>query len=571
MNNSSLTTYPAPLIDVEAAIQPADFDMETAIRPTDLDVEAAIQPADSGGINVEAPQPGKIVYSIATFALSQIAADSYSFKNLLLPFLLSHVNADPEHTAAIALIVSLVNLTIVGGTSLLFSIKIQVSVKLAELNRLVQDSDEWNIKRLEIADLYRNSLILATSIIPIPILAMTFSGPLFHQVLQQNKQIAYIAQDFLRQYAIIVPGIIYVACLKQMISGFRCTTALAWTNKSILLGLPLAILLIFFTKLGAWGIVVGFALESYCTAGIYFYFTLFHPDFNRLKLGAHLFSDLSGNRSKFFELVRLALPISLIQISEIGLNFCLSTMTGILGTANQEAFAMTMQYTLANFLIYTNVSVASALAIAKPLGEQRNQDVYLIARYGLAVTTIFSMILPLSFAIYPKALMSILSNHNQSAGQKLTFLAPIISIGSLLDGSSYAFMLQLRTIKDFHGVMIYRLTSTVLGAVLAIVLGLYTKLGLYGVAMGYASAMLLSFGSLGLRWYIKMQPYRESERETYLDSTTENSNLSQAYCSCSFFATNHKNTRRIPNEESSTNDQVYDTVPDSALNLHSAL
>ena len=449
----------------------------------------------------------RVSFQMTQRALTQMATD-VSTATFLLPIFLAFVANDTPHIDSIALITTYSNTVVMVSTSLLFSIKIDVSKLYPELHQVAERSDEWEEKRLAIVDLLRYGVSISSVVLPLSVLLFVFSGGILSGVFKQNLQIAYYAQDFLRNYATNLPALIYGNCFRQLIYGFSAQQPQQVGFGFVALGLISAGLLARYKVLGTDGIILGYAVSQYGAALTYGYYLLFHQQYKHLKLLDSVLHWPEKNQGTMVQQLVASLPIFFINVSETVFIFCLSVMAGFINPESQAAFALMMQYISINFWIGTNVAMSSLFVMNQLRSNPSKQHLIApTAVNGIILTAVASAVLPTFFAGYPQALMVLFGANDPQILQILTRVTPWMSVGSLLDSTYYAPMLQLRALNDVQGVLLTRIPSVALGILLSIVLVFETTLGVESIGGAYCLAMALSLvGVLG-RWKEKMQPY----------------------------------------------------------------
>lgn len=465
-------------------------------------------------VTIETEEIVNAVQTILGLTLSLTVTDTFAFRNICFPFLSTKVDNSPQNTAAIALIIPVVT-TMVMGFSVLFSLNLTGSKLVSELNELEKHSDTWNEKRLEIVDLYRSGLIISSMIVPICMLVMIESGPLLHNVFQQNEEISYLAQDFLRPYSAVVPPVFLWMCALQITSSFQYTKTTLIGPISFGLGLFFAIGLGLGTmnmpKWGNMGIFAGYAFEAYLTAAAYTYIILYSSDFKDIQL-RKIFSHVNNMWAKVKNQMLDGSAIAITVSSELILIFYLSLLSGYIGTQAQEALALAIQYIVANDILIVNAAVASAMFLGGAVGSKQHQNVFVATRYGLAASVAICSPIPVLCAAYPQGLMAIFNNQDQKVALLLKQLVPYVSTGLILNAISYVCIIQSRVLGDRWNSTYERVGSLALGMVVSGCLLKFTNLQIQSIGIGYFVSMLLSTISLWLRCNKMQNKYCEDNR-----------------------------------------------------------
>jgi Na+-driven multidrug efflux pump len=483
--------------------------LEYTLQDVSHDIETGSIDSNDTQVSVEAVDVINLAKTIFELTFSLTLTDTFAFRNICFPFLSTQVDNSPQNTAAIALIIPVVS-TMIMGVSVLFSLNLTGSKLVAELEKLEKNTDAWNAKRLEIVDLYRCGLIISTIIAPICMLVMIESGPLLHQVLQQDKEVSYLAQDFLRPYSAVVPPVFLWMCALQMTSSFKYTKSTPIGPISFGLGLFLAIGLglglMGMPKWGTMGIFTGYGFEAYLTAAAYTYIIFFAQDFKDIQFKA-LFSNVHNIWPKVQNQMLDGSAIAITVISELLLVFYLSILSGFIGTQAQEALALAIQYIVANDVLIVNAAVSSAMVLGSAIGSKNHQDVFSATRYGVITSALICSPIPILCAAYPQGLMTIFNNQDKEVALLLKQLAPYISTGLILNAISYVCIIQARVLGDRWNSTYERVGSLVLGMILSGALLKFTDLKIQSIGLGYFVSMLLSTTSLWLRCTTMQEKY----------------------------------------------------------------
>lgn len=446
-----------------------------------------------------------IGYQISFRAVTQMATDMTA-TTFLLPFFLSFVAHDTVHEDAIALICSYSNTVVMVSNSLLFSIKIDVSKLYSQLEQTQMSLEDQELIRLQIIDLFRNGFYMSSMALPITIPIMIGSGTILHDLFKQNQQESDDAEEFLRYYAINLPALTYGICLRQMIYGFGAIQAQQFSFAFVGTGVITAALLSYYDVLGSPGIVLGTGIALYGTTLLYAYYLFYDKKYQRFELLTHLFQCRRSQTIPLSKQVMDAMPISLIIISETIFIFALSVLSGFVDRESQAAFALVLLYISINFWVGSNFAMSTSFVVNPIMADSdRKHQAYPAACMGIFLSVIASSIIPLIFAIYPEALLAISGIHDPKISAILSRMTVWTSLGSICDAVYYTPMLQLRGLKDQHGVMGIRIPAMAMGIILSAVLVLKTDLGIEAVNIAYLSTMSLSLLNTLWRWRIKMQ------------------------------------------------------------------
>lgn len=460
------------------------------------------------------PSYSALMRKITRLGLFMSASDTYAIKSMLLPVLLSQVNSDSEHVAAIALIVTATNTVVTVLVSPIFALNMLAPPTIAQINAPGITPEEHAAKVRDLTTLYRNGLIYSVLALPAILFALNFSEPLFTSVFQQNPAVSNIAAEFLSIYSIAVPATFYYLTTLMMLQSFQYTRALAVGTASMILCLALSIGLGFgigLPKMGRDGILIGHVAEPFLTSLAFGGFLFAHPKFRNFHFFTSLCSSLQGNLPQFKTMLKTGSVITINVAAEMGFSFGLAAIAGVQSIKSQESLALIMQYTLANAILGVHFPLSGMIILGESMGCEDKKTVYKTAKAALLVALMAGSIIPVVFGITPRSLLAIFSKQDEEIAKVLDVLAPIISVGSLLDVLRVALVFQLRMVGDMKGSTAINVSSQILGLALAFVLGMYTDMGIYGLGAGYSLSVMISCLILTQRWHSKMQPYRQPD------------------------------------------------------------
>lgn len=447
----------------------------------------------------------------STLALQMSASFTIGMQIVILVSFLSRINRDEEHIAAISLITSMINATILIGSSPLFTIGNIVSEELGAVrDAITTDTESLQLKRDHLSAVVRNGLLVSSVMVPPMILSLVFSKTILRSVFNQNEQVAEIAQSFLRPYAINVPGMMFRLLTEQVIFGFaRTKHAMIISLTDFVTCMSIGGILAFGAlgspKLANTGILIGCIAETYLTASAYSLYIAKNPRFELF----HFFNfsrPLAPYLDQLQAICKAGGACFLTMTIETVMSFVISALAGVLGTNQQAAITTIMQITLFSTLLQIAFGQTCANEISRAIGEKQYKIASRLGKYGLISSTIFTTPTPLILASYPPLLMSIIGSDNESIAQILHYLAPIIFVGSILDSVRFNLLQQLRVLDDAKVSALVSSTCLTIGMGLSALLGLKSNLGIYGVGIGYSTGILMATLCLFTRWLPRIEP-----------------------------------------------------------------
>lgn len=447
-----------------------------------------------------------IFKELSAISIPMALSFTFSFEIFLMTILLNTLSENEDDVAAATLSATMINTLAVIGMSPLFAMSVIASKKIGELEEAEKNNEHEEsliLKREYIAGINRNGFLMSTLVTP-PIMAgMFFSKPILTNLLGQNEHVALITQDFLRVYSPAVFALMTRVSTEQMMFSFKRTKqAMSLGLVSLAVGTGLSVWLgiggLGVPKLGSTGIAVGYVVESYLTSLSYGLYLAKNKDFSRFEF-FNVLKKFEGQWTQFKELLKIGSSITLTVASEMAMSLSVGLFSGILGTREQSAITNINQYVFFNFLALASFGQSNSQELNRLIGAKKYEHASQMGKYGLLTTMIYTAPIPLFFALFPDFL--VISSGNQSEVKAmLQFLAPIMSIGVILDSVRNNLLQQLRVLHDLKGSTIISVSSLTIGIATSALFGLKTKMGVYGVALGYSGGIILACPGLLYRW-----------------------------------------------------------------------
>ncbi len=173
----------------------------------------------------------------------------------------------------------------------------------------------------------------------------------------------------------------------------------------------------------------------------------------------------------------------------------------------------------------------------------------------------FTCTLSLSVFAFAPSLLLFSNSGKDNVKDILKGLVPIMSVQVIADSIRFNILQQLRALGDHNGPTAISVCGLLFGIVLADILRLNTSMGIYGVATGATSGVILAAAGLMYRWCSRIQPDK-------IKGMTESPSLAEpdfsfANCTATLFSRCRKN-----NVESGKNNAVLEPL---SSNSNSAL
>ncbi len=462
-----------------------------------------------------------------TSKISWQAAASYTFslQMVVLTYLLSRLDNDNnQDLAAVTLISTVINSTVIVGIAPLLAMGLSVSKDIGTVTQLEArdqrkrtrgelSEDAENsllpLKRQIISGVLRNGMIVGTAssvVFMIPV--MVGSEFILTHLFFQDSEIAKIAQDFIRPYAFAIPGIMTRVATDQVLYAFeRTKPAMIIGLASFSFWMPLSIYLAFGTpNLGATGLLIGCGLDGYTTSLGYAAYLAYSPRFIKYNFFDFRQPWLPEHIEQMKIIRGLGRSILLSIATETAMTVAMSVFAGAIGVEQQAAFSVIMQVSLLTLLLQISFGQTSSQNIGQYIGRNEFENASRAAKIGLAAMLSYIAPVLILFAAYPDMLLSIQKNNDHSFTHTIKTIAPIIFIGLLLDATRFQLLQQLRSLGAAKQASTLSCSAIALGILLSGVLGLETDMGIYGVATGFAASTGLATLGLSSLWLNKVQP-----------------------------------------------------------------
>ncbi|MCW8397405.1 MATE family efflux transporter [Legionella sp. PATHC038] len=503
------------------------------------DDEALITPINnSDSVDEVAYGLWDVFKSLSSLSVPMALSFTFSFEIFLIVVLLNALSENEDEAASATLISTMINTLLVVGMAPLFSMSVVASNKIGELTEAEKEGETNEVvlqaKREYIAGINRNGLWLSAALTP-PIMAgMIFSKPLLTTIFGQKDQVAEITQHFLRVYSPAVAGVLTRISTEQMMFSFgRSKAAMFMGFASLLVGTGISSWLGFgglgMPKMRGDGVAIGYIIEAYLTSLAYALYLAKHKDFSQYEF-FKIFKKFSGQFAQLKELLAIGGSITFSVASEMAMSLSVSILSGMLGTKEQSAITDLNQYIFFNFLLLAGFGQGNSQELNRLMGARKYQNASSMGKYGLLTTLIYTAPVPLFFAVMPGVL--VMGNNPNEVKDMLKYLAPIMSAGVILDSARYNLLQQLRVLKDLRGSTMISVSALSLGITGSALLGLKTKLGIYGVAAGYTGGVIIALPGLAYRWRNRIN----AEKIEELAEETPHAIKSSANCPDGFFS-----------------------------------
>jgi MATE family multidrug resistance protein len=470
---------------------------------------------------------------------ARAASFTFTFSTIASSIMAGHLkeSSDNQDFLAAITLIAVTSTTLVGlSSSGLFAINIFTSRQRGIFLRKFKANEDTTLVTQKITQVIKNGLFLACILSVFPFFFMLFSGSILTEVFGQDKNVASLAQTYLRPYAFAFLGIMVRTCFEMVIFSFeKQVPAACMALSSFSVGLTLAYLFCFgyFSSeySGLAGIAYGFIAEAYLIALSYGCYLAFSDTFNL----HNFFKNFKYNHEdlrQLKELVKIAAFLLLTTFSEVTVAFAMNIFIGSLGKDELVAQNFAAQFTSFILIFRLAFGQVACQVVSQALGEKKYHDARCFAIYGLMVSLALVFPACLIVAAYPQLLLSIFADNAAGTAvfSMLQTLIVITAVGVLFDVIRYHELQILRGKKDNATPAIISGVSLWFGLFLSYILGFSCNLGINGVATGYTLGLVVD--ALLLFWRAKSQ----MTVEALANPETENRSLPG--CLSRFFSSN---------------------------------
>jgi multidrug resistance protein, MATE family len=200
-----------------------------------------------------------------------------------------------------------------------------------------------------------------------------------------------------------------------------------------------------------------------------------------------------------FAMLRLGLPIGLMQALEIGAFAAIGVLMGVLGTVEMAAHQIAINLASLTFMVPLGVGAAAAVRVGHAAGAGDAEGARESARAALVCGVGFMVCTGIALLAAPGALAA-LYTHEVPVGALAATLIPIAGVFQVFDGIQAVCAGVLRGLGDTRAPFLINLAGFWLaGFPVSVVLGFHTPLGAVGLWWGFVAGLGAVAGLLLLR------------------------------------------------------------------------
>lgn len=324
----------------------------------------------------------------------------------------------------------------------------------------------------------------------------------------QAPDVASLADDYMK-IALwgMIPAMLFAA-LRSAVTAVELAGILLWAT---IAGTALNALLDYMLIFGVWGAPqLGVEGAAYASIGssslillIVAIYCRFKPRLKDLALYARLWRP---DWQKFWEIIRLGLPISITIISEAGLFIAASLIMGWFGTATLAAHGIALQLASIAFMVPLGLASVATVRVGNAFGRKNTLDAERAGSAVLLFALFVATLSALCFWLFPEFLIALFLDQRKAEAQQIIDIAvPLLALAAafqLVDSAQAIAAGNLRGLKDTSVPMTIAIISYwPIGMLIAYVLSQYTALASIGVWVGLALGLMVAAIALNWRFY----------------------------------------------------------------------
>lgn len=460
------------------------------------------------------------------------ASYTFSVEISVIGMLALKISKTPEDEAAVALFQTMTNFLDVLMISPLFVMGFVVGERFGELNKAQEEghtTDEIEIIRNRIAEVYRSGLLAASFLTPLAMLPMALSGPLLRS-LGQDPVVADKTADFFKLFMWASPGLQVRFLAEQAMFGMQKTLpAMIMALSSFAIGAEIAMWLginggLGVEPIGLPGIATGFIIENYLTALLFHLYIKFQKDFSKIPFLSIKKFSLKETIKLTKTILRNGSTITFAMFTEMSMTMVLGLLAGTQGIKEQADFAKAAQLVFVLLVPIAAFGATTPLLMRERIGAMDYQGAMYLARHAIGTTILSIAPICLPFLISPSLL-----NCTPTLGR-------FISGGLILDGIRYNFLQAIRASDKWTFSTLINSVGLMLGLAMAAILTFSEHAGTEALGAGYFLGILMSVLLLGKMWLFSTSA-SEIKHSVHQKSDMDPASRSCWYDARTFFTT----------------------------------
>jgi len=335
------------------------------------------------------------------------------------------------------------------------------------------------------------SILVATILVPI-VLSMQ---PVY-LALGQDPEVVEIAQSYMVYGFWMLYPVLGTMVLRSFLSAFAATRViLLVTVVGVTVNAIVAYTLMFghfgFPRMELRGAAIATGAVNLVMFGALLAYALTHK---RLKRFHILIRFLKPDWPRFFEILKIGLPIGLTVAAEVGLFSVAAMLMGLLGTNETAAHAVALQLSATAFMVPLGLGMAATVRVGLAYGRGDNEGVRKAAWTAVMLGVGFMACTASLFLAVPHMLVAVfLDSTDEANADALALAASYLAVAGLFqlaDGAQVVAAHSLRGMSDTRAPSLLAIFGYwFVGLPVAYVLGFVFDLRGVGVWLGLATGL----------------------------------------------------------------------------------
>ena len=293
------------------------------------------------------------------------------------------------------------------------------------------------------------AIAVATLLIPV-----VLSIRPIYLALGQDPYTTELAESYMQAGFWMLYPVLGIMVVRSFLSAFAATRAiLVVTVIGVIVNAGLAYALMFghfgFPRLELRGAAIATGLVNVIMFLALLGYVVTHKKLKRFHVLARFFKP---DWPRFFEILRVGLPIGLTVSAEVGLFSVAAILMGLLGTNETAAHAVALQLASMAFMVPLGLGMAATVRVGLAYGRGDAEGVRKAAWTAIALGVGFMALTATLFLIMPHTLVAIfLDSHNPENTTALMLAATYLGIAGLfqlVDGAQVVAAHALRGLSD---------------------------------------------------------------------------------------------------------------------------
>ena len=334
-------------------------------------------------------------------------------------------------------------------------------------------------------------------------------GPIYRWMGQDAELIA-LAEIFIHAAVWLLPSAFVFVALQSFLNAHGDTRAvLLITVAGVFVNLLANYVLVFghwgFPALGIMGSGLSTSIVNLAMLGFAIGYIQLNRKFRRYHIWHNFFHF---DWPRFWELVKIGLPIGFMLLAEVALFTTASLLQGWLGKDELAAHSVALTIASLAFMVPLGLSQATTVRVGIALGEKNKDGIGKAGWSALIMTLGFMSFMAVVFLSFPHQIVGLFLTSGTSENQAPLVLAAsflvVAGLFQLFDGTQVTMAAALRGMSDTNMPLIIALVGYwAIGFPVAWWLGMHTPLRGTGVWFGLMAGLGAVATVLTIRWSLR--------------------------------------------------------------------